>query len=296
MIGAHFQTFLSRGVLMLRTLRFVVFVGGVALPLAAQAPHATKPTLANADYAKWETLGSGALSPDGKWVAYDFRRGNGSTELHYRAADAMTEQIVRSATTPQFTSNSRWLLFTETPDTAGGGRGGRGGRGSVGGGARNKVGVIDLRTGAQITFDDVSSFILSSDGSHVALRRSPLPGKRGSDVIVRDLDAGAELTFGKVAEIADSQSPLKLGLKGVWKDTRFELTGRAQYRHEFTSGAGSHLLHAQQRYQRQDRNGRQIVRANAAQRPRMTSNRGADGVADISFGHARQIWGKWWTH
>ena len=187
---------------MLRTLRFVAFVGGVALPLAAQAPHATKPTLANADYAKWETLGSGALSPDGKWVAYDFRRGNGSTELHYRAADAMTEQIVRSATTPQFTSNSRWLLFTETPDTAGGGRGGRGGRGSVGGGARNKVGVIDLRTGAQITFDDVSSFILSSDGSHVALRRSPLPGKRGSDVIVRDLDAGAELTFGKVAEIA----------------------------------------------------------------------------------------------
>jgi len=38
--------------------------------------------------------------------------------------------------------------------------------------------------------------------------------------------------LGKVAEIADSQSPLKLGLKGVWKDTRFELTGRAQYRHE----------------------------------------------------------------
>ncbi|MGH7782778.1 MAG: DUF4178 domain-containing protein, partial [Candidatus Binatia bacterium] len=38
--------------------------------------------------------------------------------------------------------------------------------------------------------------------------------------------------LGKVAEIADSQSPLKLGLKGTWKDTRFELTGRAQYRHE----------------------------------------------------------------
>ncbi|MEP7074258.1 MAG: DUF4178 domain-containing protein [Acidobacteriota bacterium] len=38
--------------------------------------------------------------------------------------------------------------------------------------------------------------------------------------------------LGKVAEIVDSQSPLKLGLKGVWKDIRFELTGRAQYRHE----------------------------------------------------------------
>ena len=38
--------------------------------------------------------------------------------------------------------------------------------------------------------------------------------------------------LGKVAEIADSESPLKLGLKGTFKDTRFELTGRAQLKHE----------------------------------------------------------------
>ena len=44
-------------------------------------------------------------------------------------------------------------------------------------------------------------------------------------------DRGLE-DIGKVAEIADSESPLKLGLKGTYKDTRFELTGRAQLRHE----------------------------------------------------------------
>ncbi len=38
--------------------------------------------------------------------------------------------------------------------------------------------------------------------------------------------------LGKVAEIADSGSPLKLGLRGEYKGTRFELTGRAQNRHE----------------------------------------------------------------
>ncbi len=38
--------------------------------------------------------------------------------------------------------------------------------------------------------------------------------------------------LGKVAEIADSESPLKLGLKGTYKDTRFELTGHAQLKHE----------------------------------------------------------------
>ena len=37
---------------------------------------------------------------------------------------------------------------------------------------------------------------------------------------------------GKVAEIAETQSPLKLGLKGTFNGQRFELTGRAQMRHE----------------------------------------------------------------
>lgn len=44
-------------------------------------------------------------------------------------------------------------------------------------------------------------------------------------------DRGLE-DLGKVAEIADSESPLKLGLKGLYKDARFELTGRAQIKHE----------------------------------------------------------------
>ena len=38
--------------------------------------------------------------------------------------------------------------------------------------------------------------------------------------------------LGKVAEIAETQSPLKLGLKGKFNGERFELTGRAQMRHE----------------------------------------------------------------
>ena len=38
--------------------------------------------------------------------------------------------------------------------------------------------------------------------------------------------------LGKVAEIAESESPLKLGLKGEFKGNRFELTGRAQLKHQ----------------------------------------------------------------
>lgn len=38
--------------------------------------------------------------------------------------------------------------------------------------------------------------------------------------------------LGKVAEITESESPLKLGLKGEFKGNRFELTGRAQLKHQ----------------------------------------------------------------
>ena len=185
----------------------------VATPICAQQPHApARPTLTSADYAKWETLGAGALSPDGKWVAYDFRRANGTTELRYRAVDANQEQSARSGNGAQFTANSRWMLYTITPDTAGGrgGRGGRAGGGGRGGGGapaeaapapnRNKVAVVDLKSGSTTTLDDIQSYSLNADGSHVALRRYPPAGRRAADLIVRDLETGSELAFGNVLE------------------------------------------------------------------------------------------------
>ena len=209
---------------MLRAISSIALSAVVAVPLVAQqspsagasaATSSAKPTLASADYAKWEVLGGNTISPDGKWMAYDVRRGNGSTELHYRQTRSGDDHTVRSANGAQFTSDNRWLLFTVTPDTAGGGgRGGRGARGGGGGGGgganggsapatnHNKVEVVDLRSNTSTTFDDVQSYSLSSDGSRVAFRRYNTPGHRGADVVVRDLAAGTELTFGNVSDFA----------------------------------------------------------------------------------------------
>ncbi|MFM9904467.1 MAG: DUF4178 domain-containing protein [Pyrinomonadaceae bacterium] len=69
---------------------------------------------------------------------------------------------------------------------------------------------------------------------------APIEFKAGSTIVlvcpfcrsaIARNDRGLE-DLGKVAEIAESESPLKLGLKGTFKDTRFELTGRAQLKHE----------------------------------------------------------------
>lgn len=70
--------------------------------------------------------------------------------------------------------------------------------------------------GAPITFTAGSTIVLVCPFCRSAVARS---------------DRGLE-DLGKVAEIADSESPLKLGLKGTFKGTRFELTGRAQLKHE----------------------------------------------------------------
>lgn len=68
----------------------------------------------------------------------------------------------------------------------------------------------------------------------------PIEFKAGSSIViicpfcrsaVARTDRGLE-DLGKVAEIAESESPLRLGLKGLWNDVRFELTGRAQLHHE----------------------------------------------------------------
>jgi len=69
---------------------------------------------------------------------------------------------------------------------------------------------------------------------------APVEFKAGSTIVlvcpfcrsaIARTDRGLQ-DLGKVAEIVESESPLKIGLKGTFKDTRFELTGRAQLRHE----------------------------------------------------------------
>src|SRR5579862_7962814 len=199
--------------------RSLLILGALSSAAFAQSKH----TLAPADYAKWETLGNSAISPDGKWIAYDVRRGDASTELRYHAVDSENERTAKSGTGPQFTANSRWLVYTVTPDTNGrGGRGGaRGGGGGRGGAApdantgasHNRLALVDLRSGDSVqTFDDVQSFSLNEPGTFLMMRRYPAQGRRTADIIVRDLAQGTELTFGNVSETAWSDDGAMLAM------------------------------------------------------------------------------------
>ena len=204
-----------------------------AAPLLGQEPRTTgaavattgKPLLTEADFARIETLGATTLSPDGKWIAYDFRRGaSGPTELRYRTVAGGAETSVALGHTPVFSATNRWLLFTITPDTAALGRGAAGRGGAAAGGrnatapsseaSRNKVGIVDLRSGKTTIVDQVQSFAVSKDGAHAALRRyASIDGRaRGVDLVVRDLEQGTDLTFGNVTEFAWSDTSALLAI------------------------------------------------------------------------------------
>jgi dipeptidyl aminopeptidase/acylaminoacyl peptidase len=192
----------------------------------SSASPAGRPLLTETDFARIETLGAVALSPDGKWIAYDFRRGvSGPTELRYRPVAGGNEGSAPLGNTPVFSANGRWLLFTVTPDTAGGrgggGRGGRGGAQGRGAGAssasefaRNKVGIVDLKSGTTTILPDIASFAISKNGTHVALRRYAATDAkgRGADLVVRTLEQGTDITFGSVADFAWSDDGALLAM------------------------------------------------------------------------------------
>jgi dipeptidyl aminopeptidase/acylaminoacyl peptidase len=169
----------------------------------------TRPTIVPADYGRWETLGAGILSPDGKWFAYPIRRVNGEHELRYRPLATDSTMIATGGEQPVFSRNSRWLAYRISATEAE-----REGLERARKPARHNIGIVDLRAGTTTVLAEVESFEFSADGTRVALRRYPAEGRkgRGTDLVVRDLERDTELTLGNVAEFAWSDNDARLAV------------------------------------------------------------------------------------
>lgn len=185
---------------------------GLALPITLDAQ--TKPVPAPSDYSQWETLvtfGIQSLSPDGKWLAYGINRSNRNHELRItNVADGTTKTAAFGAQ-PVFSSDSRWVAYSigyseaeeeklkkeKKP-------------------VHRKLGLLNLASGEQTIVDGIESFAFSADGSDLAMRRYP-PEKKattdatvtadadeapGSTLIVRQLAAARDTSFGNVSEFA----------------------------------------------------------------------------------------------
>lgn len=182
------------------------FVGAVVLVAASAVAAQDRPTLTPDDYDRWERLGGATLSPDGAWLAVSINRvsDEGELRIHHTRSDSVV--VVPFGTRPVFSGDGRRVAYSigmsdddreaaERRDEE----------------VYDKVGILDLETGAQTVRADFQSFDFSDDGRFLALRRYKPEDKEsgGVDVVVHDFSTGADMSFGNVSEMAwQDEGPL----------------------------------------------------------------------------------------
>ena len=197
----------------LSTLRVFALAAGFAFA----APAQLKPTLKAADYGRWETLGQAALSPDGKWVAYEIRRTDKNDELRVSPAGGGKMKPLAFCSNAAFSADSRWLACEATISEAEQDKLKKAKKP-----LQNKMTVLELATGTTATVDDVQSLAFSGEGAFLAFRRYPATrdsgaGGRGGDagradaapvdpvgstLTIRNLATASDTTFGNVTGYA----------------------------------------------------------------------------------------------
>ena len=187
---------------MIPRLRFLLLA---LLPATTVAQ--SKPAVTPADYAKWESLGAAALSPNGRWLAYAVNRVSEENELRVRGVGRDSTVAIRFASGPVFSVDSRWLAYAIGVPPAERARLERDKKP-----VRNAVGIRDVATGAETVVADIASFRFSGDGRFLAMRGYPAEGKRAANLFVEDLAAGTRLTFGNVGAFSWSDRGALLAL------------------------------------------------------------------------------------
>src|SRR5581483_2653723 len=151
-------------------------VSAALLLLAASAPAQPKPTVTPADYGKFEALGTGTLSADGKWLAYEIRRSNGENELRVSATSgAGKPHVLAMCANAAFSADSRWLACEASNSEADQQRNTRAGRPN-----QNKLQILDLSSGTTTTVDDIQSLAFSGEGPYLAFRKYPPAANAGA--------------------------------------------------------------------------------------------------------------------
>ena len=83
---------------------------GSTTPPAPRDP-VTKRAMTIADYARWRTIGSVALSDDGAWATYGYQQRWVDDTLYLKSLATNTEQKIPRASRAQFSDDSKWVAY-----------------------------------------------------------------------------------------------------------------------------------------------------------------------------------------
>ncbi len=196
----------------------------LAVLAAATLLSAQKSPVKPADFGKWETLGAGVLSPDGRWLAAQVRRTDGTYELRISPAAGGKPKIAAFGAEPAFSADSRFIAYSVGVSDTEQDRMKKDHRP-----VRQKLGILDLNADRTTIIDDVQSFAFSDQGDFLAFHRySPQPPRsdaaetpapagrggrggrsggpaadaRGSTLTIRNVLTDADVTFGDVTGYA----------------------------------------------------------------------------------------------
>jgi dipeptidyl aminopeptidase/acylaminoacyl peptidase len=218
----------------------------LASTLTIQLQAQTKPSVPPTEYGQWETLvPGGALSPDGKWIAFGVNRANRNNELRISNIGGGEPKIIAFGLQPAFSSDSKWAAYgvavSESQEEK---------LKKEKKPIQRKLGLLNLLTGEQITIDGVESFAFSPNGGYLAMRRyaperkdPPPPDPtgendvpQGSTLIVRQLSSGRDMTFGNIGEYSWQDLP-KSGRLLAFTINAENKTGNAVQLYEPETGA-----------------------------------------------------------
>ncbi|HEX6694652.1 MAG TPA: hypothetical protein VF035_08160, partial [Longimicrobiales bacterium] len=188
------------------TAAFVLFAAPAAAqnatPVTAPADAATAPSprapgaLPIADYARWRSISSPALSPDGQWMAWSYTQVRQDDELHVKHIDSGREHVVARASRPLFSGDGRWVAYSVAPTIKDIDKAEKDKKPVI-----RRVELMDLTTGEKVGWDDATSFAFAETSSHLAVKKNrpePKPKHEGADLILRDLRNGRDELIGGV--------------------------------------------------------------------------------------------------
>ncbi len=156
------------------------------------------------DYARWRSIVSVALSDDGDWMTYAYRRHKSDDTLYVRNLETDRELVVPRGSQPRFSDDSRWVAYriAMTFDEA---EKLRSDKKTVPEG----VGLMNLQSGETVEWQKVATFEFVDGSAFLAIKRDPVDDDAepdGTDLILRHLDDGIDELIGNVAEFAFNDS------------------------------------------------------------------------------------------
>ena len=212
---------------------------------ASAADPKTRRPLTISDYSRWRAIDAAQLSGDGRWVAYGLRLTNvvapdAKPEVRIKRLDSGEEIVIRDASSPSFSSDSRWVVYQiDPPPPARGARRGAGAdsaadstRRDTAATPKRRTELRELATGRTQSWEDIQSATFSPTATHLFLRRRPAsaggarsggaggggggdgpqggggfgggggaaPNIRGADALLHDLTTGRTQFLGSVGE------------------------------------------------------------------------------------------------